>query len=143
MRHPPSKSTLRRRGLCATREKSKGSIQGALNGPLAIERQGVMPRPDLLDPNAVGDGLTAAIAADEDSAGPFRSRAESTRNVSEKVVVISRSPRDRAAALAAAIQQIFATTQGWERRQALEAYLRDEISDLLRQAIADRELVDE
>jgi hypothetical protein len=55
---------------------------------------------------------------------------------------MSWTTRDRAAVLATAIEQLFATTQGQERRQALQAYLRDEIADIERQIAADREIGD-
>ena len=42
--------------------------------------------------------------------------------------------RDRAAVVAAAILQIMATAPDRERLQALEKYLRDEFSDIERQA---------
>ena len=47
--------------------------------------------------------------------------------------------RDRAAVVAAAILQIIATAPDHQRLQALENYLRDEITDIQRQAIADGE----
>lgn len=47
--------------------------------------------------------------------------------------------RDRAAVVVAAILQIMATAPDHERRQALENYVRDEITDIQRQAIADGE----
>jgi hypothetical protein len=49
---------------------------------------------------------------------------------------------DRAAVVATAIEQIFATAPGPERQQAVEDYLRDEFADVQRQAIADCEPVD-
>lgn len=53
--------------------------------------------------------------------------------------MICRPKRDRAAAVAAAVEQIFDTAQGREQRQALEHYLRDEFADIERQIAADRE----
>jgi hypothetical protein len=53
--------------------------------------------------------------------------------------VISRTKLDRAAVVAAAVEQIFETAQGREQRQALEDYLRDEFADIERQIAADRE----
>jgi hypothetical protein len=61
----------------------------------------------------------------------------------EGPVIIFRTTHDRAAVVAAIIEQIFATTQGRERRLALEACLREEFADESRQAIADREAVNE
>ena len=51
----------------------------------------------------------------------------------------SRTKRDRAAVVAAAVEQIFDTAQARKRRQALENYLRDEFADIERQIAADRE----
>ena len=45
--------------------------------------------------------------------------------------------RDRAAVVAAAILQIMATAPDHERLQTLENYLRDEFSDVEREAAAD------
>jgi hypothetical protein len=56
----------------------------------------------------------------------------------KELVVISRTRFDRAAVVAAAVEQIFDTAQGRERRQALEACLRDEFADIERQIAADR-----
>jgi hypothetical protein len=49
---------------------------------------------------------------------------------------------DRAAVQTTAILQIFETAPPQDRRQAIENYLRDELSDAVRQAIADREATD-
>jgi tartrate dehydratase alpha subunit/fumarate hydratase class I-like protein len=43
--------------------------------------------------------------------------------------------RDRAAAVAAAVLQIALTAPPDQRRQAVEAYLRDELSDITRTAL--------
>ena len=70
--------------------------------------------------------------------------AEATaRSAGEGAVIVSRTTHDGAAVVATAIEQIFATTQGRERRLALEAYLREEFADERRQAIADQEPVNE
>jgi hypothetical protein len=53
--------------------------------------------------------------------------------------LISRIKFDRAAVVAAAVEQIVDTAQGRKRRQALEDYLREEIADIQRQIAADRE----
>jgi hypothetical protein len=50
---------------------------------------------------------------------------------------------DRAAVQTTAILQIFETAPPQDRRQEIENYLRDEISDAMRQAIVDREPNDE
>lgn len=59
--------------------------------------------------------------------------------VSAAATAISVINRDRAAVVAAAILQIIATAPDHQRLQALENYLRDEITDIQRQAIADGE----
>ena len=57
--------------------------------------------------------------------------------VSAAATAISVINRDRAAVVAAAILQIMATAPDHERLQTLEQYLRDEFSDVERQAAAD------
>jgi hypothetical protein len=47
--------------------------------------------------------------------------------------------RDRAAVLMTGVFQILETAPAQERHQAVENYLRDELSDVVRQALADRE----
>jgi hypothetical protein len=49
---------------------------------------------------------------------------------------------DRAAVLTTAIFQIFETAPPQDRQQAVEDYLRDELSDAVRQAVADVERTD-
>ena len=49
---------------------------------------------------------------------------------------------DRAAVVATAIEQIFATAPGPERQQAVEDYLREEFADINREAISDCEPID-
>jgi hypothetical protein len=69
----------------------------------------------------------------------FKSCAEATaRDAGEGAIIISRTTHDRAAVVATAIELIFATAQVRERRQALEACLREEFADERREAVADR-----
>ena len=119
-----------------------------------------MQRQDFLDPNTV-EALTVthgaptdvvindeasehqAIRTHEHYGGPFSSRTEAiSRNSAKQVAVFPRINQDRAAVAAVAIEQIFVTAQGRERRQALEDYLRTEFLEVQCQAVADWERVD-
>ena len=108
-----------------------------------------LPDPIAVDSLAVTDGDTMADAVTRDAkhyifnADDPQSREKQCRAISgEEVVVISRTTHDRAAVVTTAIIQIVATAQGLEQRQALENYLRDEITDIQRQAVANGEPLD-
>jgi hypothetical protein len=119
-----------------------------------------MQRQDFLDPNTVEaltvthgvptdvvindeDGEHHAIRTDEHYGGRFSSRTEAISRISGKqIAVFPRANQDRAAVVAVAIEQIFATAQGRERRQALEDYIRTEFAEVRCQAVADWEPVD-
>ena len=57
--------------------------------------------------------------------------------------MICRPNHDRAEVVAAAVEQIFATAQGSERRQALDNCLREEFAEVQRETIAERRRLDE
>jgi hypothetical protein len=57
--------------------------------------------------------------------------------------VIFRTKLDRAAVVTTAIMQIVATAEASEQQQALEDCLRDEFTEVRREALAERERVDE
>ena len=57
-------------------------------------------------------------------------------------IAVTHRFRDRAAAATTAIMQIIATAPPPDLQQEIENYLRDELSDAERQAIADREPTD-
>ena len=66
-----------------------------------------------------------------------------SRNSGEEAARASRSTFDRASVVVTAILQISGTVQRRGLRRALVAYIRDELADVQRQAIADREPFDE
>lgn len=57
--------------------------------------------------------------------------------------MIFRTKLDRAAVVTTAIMQIIATAKASEQQQALEDCLRDEFTEVRREALAERERVDE
>jgi hypothetical protein len=112
------------------------------SGPNAVKNRtviyGAAPA-DLVTPDFLSE--YQSFGNDEGYPNGFGEEPNS-RDPGEGVVVISRTTQDRAAVAAIAIEQIFATAQMRERRQAVEDYIREEFVEVQRRAIADREPVD-